>query len=114
VLKQHFTNLFIKGIIMRKIKTVFKEEIVAGDKIMYIYKASGITHICFGEVLDIEYKNVKCVTGEQPHLHVHKVGEMWDGRRFESCDKKVILTSPLAFKCNQPLPFLEGEPKDES
>ncbi len=91
---------------MQTIKTVFKEEIEIGDKIMYIYNASGITRICFGEVLDIKYKELKCYGEDMPHLHVLKTFEIKDGIHH-ACDVKVILTSPTAFKCNQPLPFLE-------
>ena len=89
-----------------KIQTVFKEDIEIGDKIMYIYTASGITRICFGKVLDITYKEVKYYRGKQPHLHVHKVYES-NGSSGDQCDVKVVLTSPTAFKCEQPLPFLE-------
>jgi len=92
---------------MWKIKTVFKEEIEIGDKIMYIYKAAGVTHICFGEVLNVGYKKVQFHKQEQPYLQVRKTYEIKDGRLNEPCDRKVTLTSPLAFKCNQNLPFLQ-------
>lgn len=88
-----------------KLKTVFKEEINAGDKLMYTYKSQGITHICFGEVLGIEYKEVKYMNGKQPILHLHKTYEIIDGRRRQDCDVKVRLTNPLAFKCGQELPY---------
>jgi hypothetical protein len=97
----------MKGATMKlKIKTVFDEEIEVGDKIMYIYKGSGITRVCFGEVLEIEYKELACYREKQPHLHVRKTYELINGTRHK-CDVKVILTSPTAFKCNQLLPFLE-------
>jgi len=89
-----------------KIKTVFDEDINVGDKIMYIYTASGITRVCFGEVVKIEYKEMACYEDKQPHLHVLKTYEIVNGTRHKF-DVKVILKSPTAFKCNQELPFLE-------
>lgn len=89
---------------MIKLKTVFGEEIEIGDKIMYIYKGSGIMHICFGEVLDIEYKEMRLYREKMPHLHVHKTYEIRD-YSHRKCDTKVILTSPTAFKCGAPLEY---------
>jgi len=90
------------------LKTVFKEEIKVGDKIMYIYKSSGMMYTCFGEVLEIEYKDIKFHRGKMPHLHVHKTYEIRE-RTHTKCDKKVILTSPHAFKCNEVLKYPEDE-----
>ena len=86
-------------------KTVFGEEIRKGDEIMYIYKSMGIDTIAFGTVLEIEQKpNRMYSTGVQERLHVMKECDMRSFRRkVEEVNKKVILTNPMAFKCNQVL-----------
>ncbi len=86
-------------------KTVFGEEIKEGDEIMYIYKAQGIDTIAFGTVLKIEYKpNRMYSTGIQERLHVMKSCDMKSYRdSVKEVNKKVILTSPMAFKLNQVL-----------
>jgi len=86
-------------------KTVFGEEIKEGDEIMYIYKAMGIDTIAFGTVLEIEqWPNSMFSTGFQERLHVMKKYDMKSYRySIKKVNKKVILTNPMAFKCNQML-----------
>ena len=79
------------------LKTVFGEVIEVGDELMYIYKSSGNMTICFGEVMDIEYKVVHTMSWKMPHLHVHKTYQIDYDKK--NCDQMVILTNPTAFKC---------------
>lgn len=80
-------------------KTVFDEEIEVNDEIMYINNSAGINYICFGKVIEIQYID------KAERLKVNKTHEIlygkWDTLR--EVNKKVILTSPIAFKCNKML-----------
>lgn len=96
-------------------KTVFGEEIEIGDEIMYIYKSMGIDLICFGTVFDIEVKE-GFGSVQRERLHVQKTYEIDTNiiQRSKTIDKNVILTNPMAFKCNQELknPRWKYERKD--
>ena len=86
-------------------KTVFGEEIKVGEKIMYIYKAQGIDTIAFGTVLEVEkFPSNHHVGGYYERLHVMKECDMTSLRdSVKVVNKKVILTNPMAFKCNRML-----------
>jgi len=86
-------------------ETVFGEEIKEGDEIMYIYKSQGIDVIAFGTVLEVEkYPSESYVQGYYERLHVMKECDMKSYRdSVKEVNKKVILTNPMAFKCNQML-----------
>lgn len=83
-------------------KTVFNEEIMVDDEIMYIYKSMGIDLICFGKVIRIENKEGFGSMARE-RLHVHKTYEVDNNiiSRSKKVDKDVILTNPMAFKCGQ-------------
>jgi phage host-nuclease inhibitor protein Gam len=86
-------------------KTIFGEEIKAGDEIMYIYKSHGIDTIAFGTVLEVEkFPSERYVRGYYERLHVMKKCDMKSYRdTIKEVNKKAILTNPMAFKCNQML-----------